>query len=85
MSSSSSTRWPLKSGKENNVPEDELPEVRIQRLEATPVEENDQGSNTTVCSIEYDNITPNLRGFTADIRRPCMAVILPLLKRLNTA
>ncbi|CAM4989683.1 unnamed protein product, partial [Rotaria socialis] len=34
MSSSSSTRWPLKSGKENNVvPEDELPEVRIQRLE----------------------------------------------------
>ncbi|CAF4220951.1 unnamed protein product [Rotaria magnacalcarata] len=51
----------------------------------TPVEENDQGSNTAVCSIEYDNITPVLRGFTADIRCPCMTVILPLLKRLNTA
>ncbi|CAM4748986.1 unnamed protein product [Rotaria magnacalcarata] len=44
-----------------------------------------RGSNTAVFSIEYDNITPTLRGFTADIRCPCMAVILPLLKRLNTA
>ncbi|CAF4157888.1 unnamed protein product [Rotaria magnacalcarata] len=43
------------------------------------------GSNTTVCSIEYDNITPALRGTTADIRCPCMAVILPLLKRFNSA
>ncbi|CAF3837831.1 unnamed protein product [Rotaria magnacalcarata] len=51
----------------------------------TPVEENDQGSNTVVCSIEYDNATPALRGFTADIRCPCTAVTLPLLKRLNTA
>ncbi|CAM4829355.1 unnamed protein product [Rotaria magnacalcarata] len=44
-----------------------------------------KGSNTAACSIEYDNITPALRDFTADIRCPCMAVILPLLKRLNTA
>ncbi|CAF3384291.1 unnamed protein product [Rotaria socialis] len=44
-----------------------------------------RGSNTAVCSIEYDNVTPALRGFTADIRCPCTAVILSLLKRLNTA
>ncbi|CAF2037953.1 unnamed protein product [Rotaria magnacalcarata] len=43
------------------------------------------GSNTVVRPIEYDNITPALRGFTADIRCPCMAVILPLLKRLKMA
>ncbi|CAF1618510.1 unnamed protein product [Rotaria magnacalcarata] len=29
-----------------------------------------RGSNTAVCSIEYDDITPDLRGFTADIRCP---------------
>ncbi|CAF4222587.1 unnamed protein product, partial [Rotaria magnacalcarata] len=50
-----------------------------------PVEGNDQGSNTTVCTIEYDNITPAILGFTADIRCPCMVVILPLLIRLKTA
>ncbi|CAF1659223.1 unnamed protein product [Rotaria magnacalcarata] len=44
-----------------------------------------RGSNTTVCTIEYDNITPAILGFTADIRCPCMVVILPLLKRLKTA
>ncbi|CAF1226918.1 unnamed protein product [Rotaria magnacalcarata] len=35
---------------------------------------HNKGSNTAVCSIEYDNITPVLRGFTADIRCPCMAL-----------
>ncbi|CAF1295786.1 unnamed protein product [Rotaria magnacalcarata] len=44
-----------------------------------------RGSNTTVCTIEYDNITPAILGFTADIRCPCMVVILPLLIRLKTA
>ncbi|CAF1644001.1 unnamed protein product [Rotaria magnacalcarata] len=53
-------------------------------LKATQ-EETERGSNTAVCSIEYDNITPALGGFTTDIRCPCMTVILPLLKRLNTA
>ncbi|CAF4007023.1 unnamed protein product [Rotaria magnacalcarata] len=37
------------------------------------------GSNTAVCSIEYDNITPALRGFTTDIRCPCMAQSNPTI------
>ncbi|CAF3759623.1 unnamed protein product [Rotaria socialis] len=62
MSSSSSTRWPLKSGKENNVvPEDELPEVRIQRLEPSAgsrsVQQQQQLNPTTSHSAANENST----------------------------